>query len=143
MKTLMPKQLKNEERKWYAVDAENQTLGRLATQIAVILKGKNKASFSPHLDNWDYVVVINADKIAVTGNKMDGKIYRTHSGFLGGLKETSLAKMMVKKPTFALEKAVYGMLPKNKLRKGMMMRLKLVAGTEHTFAAQKPETITL
>ncbi len=143
MKTLMPKQLKNEERKWYAIDAENQTLGRLATQIAVILKGKNKVSFSPHLDNWDYVVVVNADKIAVTGNKLDGKIYRTHSWFLGGLKETSLAKMMTKKPTFPLEKAVYGMLPKNKLRKGMMMRLKLVSGAEHAYVAQKPETITL
>lgn len=143
MKTLMPKQLKNEERKWYVVDAENQTLGRLATQIAVILKGKNKVSFSPHLDNWDYVVVVNADKITVTGNKLDGKIYRTHSGFLGGLKETSLAKMMVKKPTFPLEKSIYGMLPKNKLRKNMMLRLKLVAGTEHNFWAQKPETIHL
>lgn len=143
MKTFTPKQLKNEERKWYVVDAQNQTLGRLATQIAVILKGKNKVSFAPHLDNGDYVVVVNADKIAVTGNKLENKIYRTHSGFLGGLKETSLSKMLNKKPTFALEKAIYGMLPKNKLRKGMMMRLKLVAGTEHNYGAQKPETISL
>lgn len=143
MKTLMPKQLGNDARKWYVVDAEGKTLGRLATQIATILKGKNKASYAPHVDNGDYVIVINADKITVTGNKLEGKIYYRHTGFMGGLKQISLGKLMVKKPTEALSKAVSGMLPKNKLRSDMMARLKLVAGQEHTYQAQKPEQITL
>lgn len=143
MKTLMPKQLGNDGRTWYVVDAEGQTLGRLATQIAVILKWKNKVSFAPHLDNWDYVVVINSEKIAVTGNKIEDKIYYRHTGFLGGLKEISLGKLMVKKPTEALKKAVSGMLPKNKLRTGMLARLKLVVGNEHNFKAQQPKQITL
>ncbi|MDD5769625.1 MAG: 50S ribosomal protein L13 [Candidatus Gracilibacteria bacterium] len=143
MKTLMPTQLKNEERKWYIVDAEGQTLGRLATQLAVILKGKNKPSFSPHLDNGDYIVVINSEKISVTGNKLEGKIYYRHTGFLGGLKEITLGKLLEKKPSEALKKAVSGMLPKNKLRSGMLERLKLVVGQEHTYQAQQPEKITL
>lgn len=143
MKTLMPKQLGNDERKWYIVDAEGQTLGRLATQLAVILKGKNKPSFAPHLDNWDYVVVINSEKIAVTGNKLEGKIYYRHSGFMGGLKEITLGKLLVKKPSEALKKAVSGMLPKNKLRSDMLARLKLVVGQEHIYQAQQPEKITL
>jgi len=143
MKTLMPKQLKNEERKWYLVDAEGQTLWRLASQIAVILRWKNKASFAPHVDNWDYVVVINSEKITVTGKKLEYKIYYKHTWFLWGLKKITLGKLMVKKPTEALKKAISGMLPKNRLRKDMMSRLKLVAWQEHTFGAQKPETITL
>lgn len=143
MKTLMPTQLKNEERKWYIVDAEGQTLWRLATQLAVILKGKNKPSFSPHLDNWDYIVVINSEKISVTWNKLEGKIYYRHTGFLWGLKEITLWKLLEKKPSEALKKAVSGMLPKNKLRSGMLERLKLVVWQEHTYQAQQPEKITL
>lgn len=143
MKTLMPKQLQNDGRKWYVVDAEGQTLGRLATQLAIILKGKNKVSYAPHVDNWDYVVVINSEKIAVTWNKLEGKIYYRHTGFLGGLKEITLGKLMVKKPSEALKKAVSGMLPKNKLRADMISRLKLVVWKEHTYQAQQPEKISL
>lgn len=143
MKTLMPKQLQNNERKWYIVDAEGQTLGRLATQLAIILKWKNKVSFAPHLDNWDYIVVINSEKIAVTWNKLEWKIYYRHTWFMGWLKQISLKKLMVKKPTEALSKAVSGMLPKNKLRTWMLLRLKLVIWQDHIFGAQKPEKITL
>lgn len=143
MKTLMPKQLQNDERKWFVVDAQGQTLGRLSTQIATILKGKNKVSYAPHVDNWDYVIVINSDKIAVSWNKLEDKIYYRHTGFLWGIKEISLWRLLEKKPTEALRKAVSWMLPKNKLRKHMISRLKLVVGQEHGFKAQKPETITL
>lgn len=143
MKTLVSKQLNNEERKWYLVDAEGKNLGRLSTEIAKILKWKNKVTFSPHLDNWDYVVVINAEKISVTWDKLNKKVYYSHSWFLGWLKEITLWKLLVKKPTESLKKAIYWMLPKNKLRKRMMLRLKLVAWTEHTFQAQKPELINL
>ncbi|MDD4151207.1 MAG: 50S ribosomal protein L13 [Candidatus Gracilibacteria bacterium] len=143
MKTIMPKQIQGNTRKWYIVDANNQTLGRLATQIAVILKGKNKVSFAPHVDNGDYVVVLNADKIAVTGKKITDKVYYKHTGFLGHLRETTLGEMLNKKPLKVLEFAVSGMLPKNKLRANMLSRLKLVNGTEHKFQAQKPELISL
>lgn len=143
MKTIMPKQIKGNERKWYVVDAEGQTLGRLATRLATILKGKNKVDFAPHVDNWDYVIVLNADKFIVTGKKLTDKIYYRHTGYLGGLKETPLEDMLVKKPLKALEFAVSGMLPKNKLRKDMISRLKWFTGTEHTFGAQKPTTIKL
>jgi large subunit ribosomal protein L13 len=143
MKTLTPKQLNSTERKWYVVDAEGQTLGRLSTIIATTLRGKNKVDFASHVDNGDYVVVINADKFAVTGNKMKDKLYHRHTGYLGGLISTPLEKLLVKKPTRALEAAVSGMLPKNKLRQDMQARLKLFAGAEHTYAAQKPETLSL
>lgn len=143
MKTITPKQLTHTERKWYVVDAQGQTLGRLATIIATTLRGKNKVDFAPHMDNGDNVVVINADKFAVTGNKMTDKLYHRHTGYLGGLISTPLEKLLVKKPTRALEAAVSGMLPKNKLRADMMRRLKLFSDSEHTFAAQKPETIKL
>lgn len=143
MKTITPKQLTHIERKWYVVDAQGQTLGRLATIIATTLRGKNKVDFAPHMDNGDNVVVINADKFAVTGNKMTDKLYHRHTGYLGGLISTPLEKLLVKKPTRALEAAVSGMLPKNKLRADMMRRLKLFSDSEHTFAAQKPETIKL
>jgi len=139
----MPKQIKGNERKWYVIDAKGQTLGRLATKLAVILKGKNKVDFAPHVDNWDYVIVLNADKFAVTGKKLTDKLYYRHTGYLGGLKETPLEDMLVKKPLRALELAVSGMLPKNKLRKDMISRLKWFTGTEHTFGAQKPTTIQL
>lgn len=143
MKTLMPKQLSNDARKWYLVDAEGKNLWRLASEIAQILKWKNKVSFAPHVDNWDYVVVINSEKISVTGKKLEDKIYYRHTGFLGWIKEISLGKLLVKKPSEALKKAVSGMLPKNKLRKDMIARLKLVVWKEHGFKAQQPETITL
>lgn len=143
MKTLMPKQLSNADRKWYLVDAQGETLWRIASKLAVILKWKNKASFSPHLDNWDYVVVINSEKIVVTGNKLEGKIYYRHTGFLWGLKEITLGRLLEKKPSEALKKAVYWMLPKNKLRTDMLARLKLVVWQEHIFQAQQPEKITL
>ncbi|NVP18092.1 50S ribosomal protein L13 [Candidatus Gracilibacteria bacterium] len=141
MKTITPTQLTGAERKWYVIDAQDQTLGRLATKIAVILKGKNKASFAPHIDNGDYVIVTNCDKFAVTGKKLTDKMYYRHSGYLGGLKEISLEDLLEKKPTKALELAVSGMLPKNKLRKEMLSRLKLFTGVEHTYVAQKPELI--
>lgn len=143
MKTLMPKQLENDGRTWYVVDAEGQTLWRLATQIATVLKWKNKVSFAPHIDNWDYVVVINSEKIAVTGNKLEGKVYYRHTGFLWGIKEITLGKLLVKKPSEALKKAVSWMLPKNKLRADMLARLKLVVWSEHGFKAQQPKTLTL
>ena len=139
----MPTQIKGNDRKWFIVDAEGQTLGRMATQIAAILKGKNKPTFAPHVDNGDYVVVINADKFKVTGKKMTDKMYYRHTGFLWGLKEISLEDLLEKKPLKAIEFAVSGMLPKNKLRKQMISRLKLFTGTEHTYAAQKPEVIKL
>ena len=143
MKTIMPKPITGDQRKWYIVDAKGQTLGRLATQLAVILKWKNKVDFAPHVDNGDYVIVLNADKFAVTGNKMSDKIYYKHTGYLGGLKETPLEDMLRKKPLRALELAVSWMLPKNKLRKAMIARLKGFTGTEHTFIAQKPVEIKL
>ena len=141
MKTITPSQLKGDERKWYIIDAKGQTLGRLATQIATILKGKNKVSFIPHLDNGDYVVVTNCDKFKVTWKKMTDKLYHRHTGYLGGLKTIALEDLLAKKPTKALEFAVNGMLPKNKLRAGMISRLKLFTWDEHSFVAQKPELI--
>ena len=127
MKTITPTQLKGDERKWYIIDAKEQTLGRLATKIAVILKGKNKASFAPHLDNGDYVIVTNCDKFSVTGKKLSDKIYYSHTGYLGGLKEISLENLLEKKPLRALELAVYGMLPKNKLRNKIIKNLVIVS----------------
>lgn len=141
MKTISPKQVKGNERKWFLIDAKGETLGRLATKISMILMGKNKASYAPFLDNGDYVIVLNADKFAVTGKKMSDKMYRSHSGFLWGLKEMNLETLLEKKPTRALELAISGMLPKNKLRPGMLARLKLFTWEEHTFVAQNPELI--
>ena len=136
MKTISPKQVKGNERKWYVIDAKGLTLGRLATKISVILMGKNQASYVPFLDNWDYVIVLNCDKVAVTGKKMTDKTYYSHSGYLWGLKE-----ILAKKPEKVLETAVSGMLPKNKLRASMLARLKLFTWDEHTFVAQNPELI--
>lgn len=141
MKTFTPTQISGGDRKWHIIDAKGETLGRLATKIAVVLKGKNKVSIVPHLDNGDYVIVTNCDKFNVTGKKLADKMYYRHTGYLGGLKEISLENMLIKKPTKALELAVSGMLPKNKLRKGMISRLKLFTGDEHTFTAQKPEIL--
>ena len=129
------------ERKWYVVDAEGCTLGRLASGVASVLRGKNKPQFTPHVDTGDYVIVVNADKIKVTGKKMDQKIYYNHSDYVGGMKETTLREMMAKKPEKVVELAVKGMLPKGPLGKSMITKLHVYAGPEHEQAAQKPEVL--
>lgn len=131
------------DRAWYVVDAEGQTLGRLSTQVATILRGKHKPGFSPSVDCGDYVVVINADKIRVTGQKLDKKIYYRHSGYPGGLKEISLRNQLIRFPTRPVELAVKGMLPKNKLGRKMFKKLKVYAGTEHPHEAQQPVPLEL
>ena len=131
------------DRKWYLVDARGKTLGRLATVIANRLSGKTRVDYAHHVDNGDYVVVLNADKVRVSGKKFEDKVYRTHSGFMGGLKETTFKEMKEKHPTRMLELAVTGMLPKNKLRDGMLERLKLQTGDTHPYEAQKPESLAL
>ena len=130
------------ERKWYVVDAEGCTLGRLASGVASVLRGKNKPQFTPHVDTGDYVIVVNADKIRVTGKKMDQKIYYNHSDYVGGMKETTLKEMMAKKPEKVVELAVKGMLPKGPLGREMYTKLFVYAGPEHKHAAQKPEVLT-
>ena len=130
------------ERKWYVVDADGQTLGRLASEIAKVLRGKNKPVYTPHVDTGDYVIVINADKVKVTGKKMDQKIYYNHSEYVGGMKETTLKEMMAKKPEKVIELAVKGMLPKGPLGRAMIKKLHVYAGPEHAHAAQKPEVLT-
>ena len=130
------------ERKWYVVDAENKTLGRLASEVAKVLRGKNKAIFTPHMDTGDYVIIVNADKVKVTGRKLDQKIYYHHSGYVGGLKETTLREMMAKKPERVVELAVKGMLPKGPLGRQMYTKLYVYAGPEHKQTAQKPEVLT-
>ncbi len=142
MKTYMAK-AENVERKWYVIDAKDKTLGRLASEIAKILRGKNKPVYTPHVDTGDFVIVINADKIHVTGKKMDQKLYRRHSGYPGGLKETTLREVMQKKPTFALYEAVKGMLPRGPLGRKMLKKLKVYAGTEHNHDAQQPELLEI
>lgn len=128
------------ERKWYVVDAEGKTLGRLATEIARILRGKNKAQYTPHVDTGDFVVVINADRVSVSGRKAEQKLYRRHTGYPGGLRETSYEQMMDRKPTEILRKAVYGMMPKTRLARQQFKKLKIYAGAEHPHEAQRPET---
>ena len=130
------------ERKWYVVDATNMTLGRLASETAKILRGKNKPIFTPFLDMGDYVIIVNADKVKVTGKKLDQKIYYHHSGYIGGLKQTTLREMMAKKPERVVELAVKGMLPKGPLGRQMYTKLYVYAGPEHKQAAQKPEVLT-
>ena len=130
------------ERKWYVVDAEGKTLGRLASEIARVLRGKHKPIFTPHLDTGDYVIVINAEKVKVTGKKLDQKIYYHHSGYVGGMKETTLKKMLADKPERVIELAVKGMLPKGPLGRQMYTKLHVYAGPEHKQAAQKPEVLT-
>ena len=141
MKTFMAKPAEV-ERKWYVVDATDMPLGRLASQVASILRGKNKAIFTPHIDTGDYVIVINAEKIAVTGKKLDQKIYYHHSDYVGGMKETTLREMMNKKPEKVVELAVKGMRPKGPLGREMYKKLHVYAGAEHAHAAQKPEVLT-
>ena len=131
------------ERKWYVVDATGQTLGRLTSQVAAILRGKNKPTFTPSMDTGDYVIVINADKIVVTGKKMDQKIYYNHSDYVGGMRETTLKQMMAKKPEDVITLAVKGMLPKGPLGRSMIKKLHVYAGPEHEHAAQKPEVLEL
>ncbi len=129
------------QRKWYLVDAEGKTLGRMATEIATLLRGKHKPTFTPHVDGGDFVVVINADKVVLTGKKLEQKLYRYHTGYVGGLKEITYKHMMETKPEEVVAHAVSGMLPKNKLRSRMMTRLRVFAGAEHTHGAQNPEVI--
>ncbi len=130
------------ERKWYVVDAADMTLGRLASEVAKVLRGKNKPIFTPHIDTGDYVVVINAAKIKVTGKKLDQKIYYHHSDYVGGMKETTLKEMLAKKPERVVELAVKGMLPKGPLGRDMYRKLHVYAGAEHNQIAQKPEVLT-
>ena len=131
------------ERKWYVVDAEGQTLGRTASEIAKVLRGKNKPIFTPHMDCGDYVIVVNAEKIKVTGKKLDQKIYYNHSDYVGGMRETTLREMMAKKPEKVVELAVKGMLPKGPLGRSMITKLHVYAGPEHEQAAQKPEVLEI
>ena len=130
------------ERKWYVVDADGCTLGRLASGVASVLRGKNKPQFTPHVDTGDYVIIVNADKIKVTGKKLDQKIYYNHSDYVGGMKETTLKEMLAKKPERVVELAVKGMLPKGPLGRQMCTKLFVYAGPEHKHAAQKPEVLT-
>ena len=129
------------ERKWYVVDATDKTLGRLSSQIASVLRGKNKPTYTPSMDTGDYVIVINADKIKVTGKKMDQKMYYRHSDYVGGMKEATLKEMMAKKPEDVIKLAVKAMLPKGPLGRQMIKKLHVYAGAEHAHAAQKPEVL--
>ncbi|MGF7143699.1 large subunit ribosomal protein L13 [Anaerotaenia torta] len=131
------------ERKWYVVDATGHTLGRLSSEIAAILRGKNKPTFTPHIDTGDYVIVVNADKIKVTGKKLDQKIYYNHSDYPGGMRETTLNQMMAKDSSEVIRLAVKGMLPKGPLGRAMIKKLHIFSGAEHTHAAQKPEAIEI
>lgn len=130
------------ERKWYVVDAANMTLGRLASEVAKVLRGKNKPIYTPHMDTGDYVIIVNAAQIKVTGKKLDQKIYYHHSDYVGGLKQTTLKEMLAKKPERVVEHAVKGMLPKGPLGRQMYRKLHVYAGPEHEQAAQKPEVLT-
>ena len=130
------------ERKWYVVDADGCTLGRLASGEASVLRGKNKPQFTPHVDTGDYVIIVNADKIKVTGKKLEQKIYYNHSDYVGGMRETTLKEMLAKKPERVIELAVKGMLPKGPLGRSMYTKLFVYAGPEHKHEAQKPEALT-
>ncbi|HYZ06895.1 MAG TPA: 50S ribosomal protein L13 [Rubrobacter sp.] len=140
MKSYMARPLEV-ERKWYVVDAEGKHLGRLATEIVRVLRGKNKPQYTPHVDVGDFVVVVNTDRVAVTGRKAEQKVYRRHSGYPGGMKETSYEQMLARKPTEVLRKAVYGMMPKTRLARKQFKKLKIYAGPEHPHAAQDPQTL--
>jgi large subunit ribosomal protein L13 len=140
MKSYMARPLEV-ERKWYIVDAEGKHLGRLATEIVRVLRGKNKPQYTPHVDVGDFVVVVNADRVAVTGRKAEQRVYRRHSGYPGGMKETSYEQMLARKPTEVLRKAVYGMMPKTRLARKQFKKLKIYAGPEHPHSAQDPQTL--
>ncbi len=141
MKTFMASEA-TIDRKWYVVDAAGMTLGRLASEVAKVLRGKNKPIFTPHMDTGDYVIVVNAEKIEVTGKKLDQKIYYHHTDYVGGLKQTTLKEKLAKKPEQVIEMAVKGMLPKGPLGRQMYRKLFVYAGPEHKHAAQKPEVLT-
>ena len=142
MKTYMAK-ASDVQRKWYVVDAEGVVLGRLASQVASILRGKNKPTYTPHVDTGDYVIILNADKVVLTGKKLEQKIYNKHSGFVGGLKETPYRRLLNEKPELAIQHAVNGMLPKGPLGRKMAKKMKVYAGTEHEHAAQQPEVLVI
>ena len=131
------------ERKWYVVDAEGVALGRLATRVAAVLRGKNKPTFTPNVDTGDFVIVINTDKVVLTGKKLEDKFYRYHSGYIGGLKEIPYKKLMAEKSDLAVYEAVKGMLPKNSLGRAMLKKLRVYKGGEHNHAAQKPEVLKI
>ena len=131
------------ERKWYVVDAADQTLGRLSSHVATVLRGKNKPTYKPSMDTGDYVIIVNADKIKVTGKKLDQKIYYRHSDYVGGMKETTLKELLAKKPEDVIKFAVKGMLPKGPLGRQMIKKLHVYAGPEHNHAAQKPEVLEI
>jgi large subunit ribosomal protein L13 len=131
------------DKKWLVVDAENESLGRVASKVAKLIRGKHKTNFTPHSDNGDYVIVLNADKVRLTGNKWEDKEYITYSGYPGGQKVATAKEVMAKKPTFMVEKAIKGMLPKNRLGSAMYRNLFVYAGTDHPHEAQKPEKINL
>ena len=140
MKTIFVKP-KDVERKWWLVDAEDQVLGRLASRIVLVLRGKHKPIYSPHMETGDFVVVVNAEKVKITGKKREEKLYYRHSGYPGGLKTEVLGKILVKKPTFPLEHAIKGMLPKGKMGRKIFLNVKIYAGPEHPHEAQKPEKL--
>ena len=142
MKTFMAKPAEV-ERKWYVIDAEGQVLGRLASQVAAILRGKNKPTYTPHVDTGDHVVIINASKIVLTGRKLDQKVFYRHSGYVGGLKELPYKRLMETKPEFVVAEAIRGMLPHNSLGRKMFKKLRVYAGAEHDQQAQKPEDFKL
>ena len=140
MKSYMARPLEV-ERKWFVVDAEDEHLGRLAAEIAKILRGKNKVQYTPHVDVGDFVVVVNAERVVVTGKKAEQRVYRRHSGYPGGMKETSYEQMLARKPTEILRKAVYGMMPKTRLARQQFRKLKIYAGPEHPHTAQNPQRL--
>ena len=142
MKSYMAK-AETMERKWYIVDAEGMVLGRLASQVAAILRGKHKPIYTPHVDCGDHVIIINADKVVLTGKKLDEKLYRHHSGYPGGLKEVKYRDLMAKKPEFAVYEAIRCMMPKGPLGRQMLTKVRIYRGTEHKHAAQKPEELKL
>lgn len=142
MKTYMAK-AETVQRKWYVVDAQGVALGRLASQVAAILRGKNKPTFTPNVDTGDHVIIINASKVLLTGNKLDDKFYYKHSGYVGGLKQASYRDLIAKKPAFAVEEAIRGMLPHNTLGRQMIKKLRVYAGPEHEQQAQKPEALEI
>ncbi|HAS13775.1 MULTISPECIES: 50S ribosomal protein L13 [Idiomarina] len=142
MKTFVAKP-ETVKRDWYVVDAEGKTLGRLATEIARRLRGKHKPEYTPHVDTGDYIVVINAEKVAVTGNKAQDKMYYSHTGFPGGIKSISFEKLIAKKPEMVIQKAVKGMLPRGPLGRAMFRKLKVYAGTEHNHIAQQPKQLDI
>lgn len=142
MKTFVAKP-ETVKRDWYVVDAEGKTLGRLATEIARRLRGKHKPEYTPHVDTGDYIVVVNAEKVAVTGNKAQDKMYYSHTGFPGGIKSISFEKLIAKKPEMVIQKAVKGMLPRGPLGRAMFRKLKVYAGTEHNHTAQQPKQLDI